>query len=382
MTVVTATKSPTATTPAKLNRYPSWAPRFWHGMLMSDWFRLLWRKRFRVHPLRWGLAFTVTSVTVFNSLMHAIQQLWIGRPVAETTIDQPPIFVIGHWRSGTTLLHELMELDEHFAYPTTYECFAPNHFLITGRVLPKLLWFLLPPKRPMDDMAVSFDHPQEDEFALLSMGAPSPMLRVAFPNDPPPYLEFLDMDGASPEDLAHWKTMMLRFVRMQYYLKRKPIVLKSPPHTGRVAILSELFPGAKFIHIVRHPDSLFPSSRRLWISLDEAQSFQRPSHKRLDEFVYTALERMYAGFERQRQQLDAAHLCELRYEDLVRDPVGELRKIYAQLSLGDFEPVRGKIEDYMQRKKDYKPNRHELDAELREEIRHRWAQYFERYGYE
>ena len=29
----------------------------------------------------------------------------------KSKIDQPPVFIIGHWRSGTTMLHELMIQD-------------------------------------------------------------------------------------------------------------------------------------------------------------------------------------------------------------------------------------------------------------------------------
>ena len=130
--------------------------------------------------------FPVTCVSVVNTFMRWLQQIWLGRRLAAAEQNGEILFIIGHWRSGTTLLHELLVLDERYAYPTTYECFAPNHFLLTGNCLPKLIWFLLPAKRPMDDMAVSFDHPQEDEFALISMGAPSPLLRIAFLNDPPP----------------------------------------------------------------------------------------------------------------------------------------------------------------------------------------------------
>ena len=92
----------------------------------------------------------------------------LGRRIAQQPIKDAPIFIIGHWRSGTTLLHELMSLDERFTFPTTYECFVPNHFLISA-------WFdawlkcLLPKQRPMDNMALGWDRPQEDEFALCNM---------------------------------------------------------------------------------------------------------------------------------------------------------------------------------------------------------------------
>ena len=75
-------------------------------------------------------------------------------------------------------------------------------------------------------------------------------------------------------------------------------------------------------------------------------------------------------------------MCELKYEDLVRDPMGQLRRIYEQLELGDFDSVCNQLEAHVTSQKDYKTNRHELEPELRAEIRRRWSDYFERYGYE
>ena len=363
------------------NAYPFWALRFWDGMVLSVWLRFVLPRCGRIHPLRVPMAVIVTFVATINSVLHFVQQLFYGRALAATRIEEPPIFIIGHWRSGTTLLHELLVLDDRFAFPTTYECFAPNHFLISSWLLPKLIGILLPAKRPMDDMSVSFDHPQEDEFALMSLGAPSPMLRLGFPNDPPPYMELLEMEGVAEEDLRRWKEVIVTFVRTQTYAKRKPLVLKSPPHTGRIGVLAELFPEARFIHIVRDPFSLFASTRRLWCALDEIQGFQRPTHEHLDDFVWAAFERMYQGFERQRPAIDESRICDVRYEDLVKDPVGEVAQIYDKLNLGHFERVRDKIRAYMKEKKEYQPNRHQLEPEIRDAICRRWAAYMEKYGY-
>jgi hypothetical protein len=350
-------------------------------MALVDWFRLLIRNRFRIHPLRLGLAFTVTCASLFNQVMRWVQQLVFSRALSRVDTDQPVIFILGHWRSGTTLLHELLVLDDRFAFPTTYECFAPNHFLITGSWMPKLIWFLLPAKRPMDDMAVSFDHPQEDEFALIGLGAPSPLLRTAFPNDPPPYLEFLDMEGVRPEDLAKWQDSLRSFVAMQLYRKGKGLVLKSPTHTGRLQLLAEMFPNAKFVHITRDPYQLFSSTQRLWTALDEAQGFQLPREENLDEYVFTALERMYRGFERQRGTIDPSRICDVQYEQLIRDPVCSLRQVYEKLDLGEFEQIRPKIEQSMRQRQSHKGNRHDLSPELRAEIDRRWAGYCRKYGY-
>lgn len=327
------------------------------------------------------MAFLITQCTIFNSLMAWLQSAKHGAHIRATKIEQPPIFIIGHWRSGTTHLHELMVLDERFAYPTTYECYTPHHYLVTEWIIANYFGWLLPKQRPMDNMAAGWKHPQEDEFALCNLGVPSIYTRMAFPNDPPEYLNCLDMTDMSEVDLKRWCDALHLFVQTLTYDKQKQIILKSPPHTGRVEVLAKLFPGAKFIHIARDPHSVFPSTRRLWQSLDDVQGLQRPKHRGLDEFVFTAFERMYRGYFKQKTLVDPQNLYELRYEDLVRDPEGEVQKIYQTLGLGDFEQVRPKLAAYLQGQKDYTTNRHELEPEIKAEIASRWGEYMQRYGY-
>ena len=108
----------------KTHPYPAWSPRFWHGMRFGDWIGLLAENRCRIHPLRWAMVGLISLITPFNTVMLRVQRLWYGRRIDATPI-QPPLFIIGHWRSGTTFLHELMVLDDRFTYPTTYQCFAP-----------------------------------------------------------------------------------------------------------------------------------------------------------------------------------------------------------------------------------------------------------------
>jgi hypothetical protein len=367
--------------PAKFHPYPFWSPRFWHGLRFSEWIRLCVKHRFRIHPIRWPMAFLITLITPFNSVMSAIQRLVYGKRIDATEISQPPVFIVGHWRSGTTYLHELLELDSRFATPTTYQCFAPRHFLLTEWMMKTFGGWLLPRHRPMDNVIAGWTRPQEDEFALLTLAAPTPYERMAFPNDPPPFMEFLDMEGCNPVDLKKFETGLRDFVKVLTFATDKRVLLKSPPHTGRIAFLSRLFPGAKFIHIVRDPYALFPSTVRLWKSLDEVQGLQMPRGKGLEEYVYECLTRMYRGFEKQRMEIDPKNICNLRYEALVQNPVDEVRRVYQELGLDNFESLRPQLEAYVGKQKDYQPNKHELDDEMKAEIRQRWGEYFERYGY-
>src|SRR5204863_6827505 len=138
-----------------------------------------------IHPAYLYIAGTVTGVSCCHTALRYIQDQWYGSRVDRTPIREAPLFIIGHWRSGTTLLHELLILDQRHTFPNTYQCLAPNHFLLTERVFSRLFGFLLPSRRPMDNMAAGWDKPQEDEFALCMLGQPSPYLTIAFPNHPP-----------------------------------------------------------------------------------------------------------------------------------------------------------------------------------------------------
>ena len=136
-----------------------WMPRIWHGMSASAWYGLLWRNRFAVSPSRWGMVLIVCVISVCNSFARLVQTLVFGRRIARTEITETPIFIVGHWRSGTTMLHELLVLDPRHAYPDTYACFCPNHFLISGRLIPWCLKYLMPARRPMDNMPMGWDCP-------------------------------------------------------------------------------------------------------------------------------------------------------------------------------------------------------------------------------
>ena len=389
----TSTEAPATEAPVAANkpaipggntfhRYPFWAPRFWHGMTTGVWLRLVVRNHFRISFLRWGLFFTVTCVSVLNTFLWLVQKLFLGRRVERTKLEQPPVFIIGHWRSGTTYLHELLVLDDRFAYPTTYQCFAPTHFLISNWFVTQFMNFLLPSKRPMDNMAAGWHLPQEDEFALCNLGLGSPYFTMAFPNEPPQDEEYLDLKELSVDERERWKRGVLGFLKhVAYHQPDKPIVLKSPPHTARVRTLLELFPEARFVHIVRDPHVVFLSTLRLWRSLYQVQGLQVDDGHDVSEYVLEAFERMYRSLEEDRDLLRPSQFYEVRYEDLVRDPLGQLQAMYDQLGLGDFEHVRPTLEVHLQRTKDYKTNKFELSDDTKRLVDQRWGEFAQRYGY-
>jgi hypothetical protein len=350
-------------------------------MGMSACFRLFAENHFAIAPKRLGMAAINAGLSVSNTALWGMQELVHGAKIRQAQVKQHPIFILGHWRSGTTLLHELLVLDRRHAYPDNYSCFAPNHFLLTGSLFPRMLWFLMPSRRPMDNMRLSWDHPQEDEFAMCNMGIPSPYLTMAFPNRPPQHQEYLDLEGISPEALDHWKESFRWFLKCLTLRTPKRMVLKSPAHTCRVRPLLELFPDARFVHIVRDPYVVFPSTVNLWKRLYRDQGFQVPRYANLEDHVFDTFNRMYGVFERDRHLIAPSRFCEVRYEDLVPDILGQMRRIYDTLELGGFDEVRRELEAYVAAQADYKTNRYEMSPELRDQITQRWAPFIERYGY-
>jgi hypothetical protein len=278
-------------------------------------------------------------------------------------------------------LHELLVSDPRHTYPDTFSCFAPNHFLLTAPYIKWWLKYLMPSQRPMDNMGVSWDHPQEDEWALCNMGIPSPYLSLVFPHRPRQYDEYLDLRTVPPAALARWKRALVWFIKCLTVQHPKRIVLKSPPHTCRIKVLLELFPDARFVHIVRDPYVIFPSTVRTWVQMSGFHGLQRRREQGWEEYVFNTFNRMYEVFEEDRKLVDPSRFCEVRYEELVRDPVGQMERVYRQLDLGDFEVVRPSIQQYADRTKDYKVNRYELDPALRDEITRRWSAFIQRYDY-
>jgi hypothetical protein len=214
------------------------------------------------------------------------------------------------------------------------------------------------------------------------MGVPSPYRRMSFPNRGAVDQEYLNMDGLSDQDLQRWREALDYFVRLLTFHYQKRIILKSPTHTGRIGVLADMFPGARFIHMVREPYKLYSSTCHLWRTLDEAQGFQIPHHRDLPELVLSSLETMYDGFETQRQQISPENLIEIRYEDLAAEPVEQMAKIYDHLQIDGYSDVKPKLDAYAASKKDYRANRHQVDDETRQLVSSRWQSYFERYGYE
>ncbi len=353
----------------------------WTGYSLSAWVKMLAQYRFAVSPQNAHRVLGITLASGIHSALAMVEKLVHGDRIRNAVIDPPPVFVIGHWRTGTTHLHELLTQDTDHTFPNTYECFDPNHFLLTEGTTDKALRFLLPERRPMDNMAVGFERPQEDEFALCGTGVGSPYLRIAFPNSPLRHEQYLDLEGLSARELEKWKDGFMLLLRRLSAHRPGRLILKSPAHSCRVKVLNEMFPDALFVHIVRNPYDVFPSTVHLWKRLIGDWALQKPHFGGLEDYVFDTYLHVYRKLDEARELVDPARFHELRYEDLIEDPVREMRAIYERLALGDFEKARPSVEKYLAGLTSYKTNKYKLTEARRAEITRRWGTVIKQYGY-
>ncbi len=356
-------------------------PQVIQGMNFPDLMRALVRNRFQVDSECFGRLGYLMILGIFNSLYGGCERLFNTRDIENAHIVGPPVFILGHWRSGTTHLHNLFSVDPNFACPTAYQALFPHHFVFS-QAGGALFNMLAPEKRPMDNVRFYAGAPHEDEFALAGHSLVSPYMRVLFPRVEGNGDCALDPKALAPEALERWKRSFELFLKKLSLSEGKRIVFKSPPHTGRISLLLEMFPDAKFIHIVRNPYTVYASTHRLWAKSLAYAHLQIPSAALVDATILSWYNELFQLYERDRGLIPEGSLYEVKFEDLEKRPKEIMAEAYSSLHLGDFETVQPHLVNYLASVMGYKKNRHALSAGDCEKVKTHWKASFERYGYE
>ncbi len=352
----------------------------WVGVRFLPWMRRLATHGFRVAPSRLPRAAAITVASLANEVLRGVTLSIWGRGMRRARIEADPAIILGHWRSGTTLLHELLACDRRFTPPNTIQCGAPSHFVLSEEFTRDWLGFLLPPERPMDAMPMGFDRPQEDEVAMANLGMPSPWWGIAFPNEPEPDPNWETLDAIPAHDRGRWLATWTTWLRDIQFEHPGRLLLKNPLHTYRVPLIRSVFPAADFIHIVRDPHDLVPSCINFWTRLSEAHGLQRPRRDGLEERAINSIDRMDARITATWDAIPESHRFRTRYEDVVADPLAVLRAIYDHFGW-PRDDVEATWAIAIRERGDYKPNEHPADPARTARIDARLGQILMRYGY-
>ena len=353
------------------------------GITAGAWWRLLRENNFAVAPAYGHRAAFISVLSLFNAWYARRETKRHGAQVAATPIQHPPVFILGHWRSGTTHLHNLLAQDPQFAFPNTYQVVNPATFLTTEAVNARRFAWLVPKRRLMDNMALSFASPQEEEFAPALLSLRSLYLGMSFPQAMPRYSRYLTFDDATSDDREAWKNALLFFLRkLTFRHGQRPLLLKSPSHTAKVRLLLELFPDARFVHIHRHPYEVYQSQLKFYDTVLWHTYLQRPDRARVTDEILTRYRTLFAAFFRDRPLIPPGRFHELSFNDLERDPVGAVERTYTALGIQNFTTARPRLETYVATLRDYERNRFApLDAATRARVDDAAAPCFERWGY-
>ena len=351
------------------------------GMKLSTLCKVLLRNRMRVNCRYLHRLAFLLILSGFNSYLARLEDAVDGENIAAAQLVGPPIFILGYWRSGTTHLHNLLNCDPALTCPTSYQAMFPHHFVYTQPWGAGIFNAFTPGKRPMDNVAIYGGTPHEEEMALAALSGVSPYMQALFPATVDGAYAAVEPSKLPPGSLADWQTNFRLFLKKISFSKDKRIVLKSPPHLGRIPILLNMFPGAKFIHIVRNPYAVFLSSQKLWRSGFAYTYLQKADPGKINELILSWYTELYALFERDRRLIPPGSFTELRFEDLETSPRKCLERLYMELDLPDFESSWEFAAAYLGKLGRYKKNRHRLVEADRAMVSRRWACNFARYGY-
>ncbi len=351
------------------------------GTNLKHWFILLLKNRFNISLRYIPRIFLITVIVVLFAPLTLFEHLRYAKRIKNTEIKQDPIFIIGHWRTGTTHLQNLLLNDDQFGYLNLVEATFPHLILGNYKLIRFLMKPLIPKTRPMDSMKMDSDTPQEHEFALTNLCLLSPLTSLFFLNKEQEYLKYASFDEVSEIEFGEWKQALQYLLKkLTYKEKGKQLLLKNPLDTLRMKLLLEIYPNSKFIHIYRNPYEVFFSMIKLYQTNTSLFWFHNPDFN-LENFIFRTYLSFYHTLYETIPHIPPDQFIEIKYEDLRNNPSHQLNKIYSRLSLGDYYIVKEKIENYINSLRDYKVDNYDISQEDKQLIYANWGEFISRWEY-
>jgi hypothetical protein len=355
-----------------------------HPLAGADLATVLWLLRHGggVPLRRWPQVAGILGSVVGKLGLTLGERAWVACARRGRDLETPPLFILGHWRSGTTHLTNLLA-EGGFGYIDPIAAGLPWDFLGLGRLLRPLLVRMLPEGRFIDAVEVAPDSPQEDELGLASMVRLSYFHAIYFPRRFQPWFDRgLFLDGARPEEIARWEQ------RFRYYLWKvarrrpdRPLLVKNPVYTGRVEQLYRLYPEARFLHIVRNPHEVFASTRAFLGKMFEALALQPWEQVAIEETVLATYPRMMDRLLADTARLPAGRYVEIRFEELEAEPLATLERVHDRLGLGGFAEAWPAYAAYLGRIQRYERARRSFPERDLALVERHWGRFLAHWGY-
>ena len=355
-------------------------PHLLSGMAPKPWFQLL----FGGGVISLRRLPDVIEITLRSSQFRPLtlrERSFRGAEVAAHTPNTRPIFIIGHYRSGTTYLHNLMARDPQFAFPTLFDVAFPHAFLSAEDILKPIIEKALPETRCSDNLALSVNAPQEDEFAIGKLSPYCFYHGLYFPKKMKCLFDRGVLLNGSADRTA-WADLYRAFLtKVSLKGEGRVLLLKNPAHSARIDLLLEMYPQARFIHIHRHPIEVYRSTRHLFATYIRTYGFQSVSERAVDEMVRYTYENLMPRLFEGTAHIPKGQFVEVCFDDLKNDALSVLKSIYDTLKLDTCDDLFARFAKYVDEQKTFQANTYSPNTMEEEIIRQRWQFAFERLGY-
>ena len=292
--------------------------------------------------------------TLFTELLLnrvQLNDLWKIYPEILNERVEKPIIILGLPRSGTSFLFNLLAQDPNHRFLRNWETTVaqvppPGSYSFSrdprrrkGRYL---MWFqdyLAPQLKDIHEFHL--DGPEECT-PLLMQGFATQALAGMF--DVPAYSRWLD--SVSGKTTYHHHKRILQTLQWKYPGLRW--VLKSPDHLAAIDAIVTTYPDACLVHIHRDPLQTVAS----WASLNAA--FRGITTKSLepDRLGQQVLDRLATDMDRyleQRQHHTPDRFLDVRYDDLINDPIKVVERIYRHFDLDFSSATQGTLRLFLDR---------------------------------
>lgn len=347
----------------------------------ATWVRLLRENGVGDPGYRARLA-RVLLTSIFAAPARIVERVVWGGRVRRTAI-RAPLMILGYGRSGTTHLHNLLARDPGHASVTTLQCIAPSFFLLASALPRGLLDGLVPATRPMDNMRVALDLPQEEEVAIANSTHMSFLHHLSFPrNAMRLHQRYALMEGIDNRERANWEQAYLGIVqKAAFHARGRRVVLKSPTNLARIPHILRIFPEARFVNIVRNPYTVYLSLVNMFRKLVPQHQVQDIEWDDMERSIVHAYQANMKRYIRDRSLIPPDRLVEIRFEDLETAPIPVLQRVYERLELGGWDAARKHVTEYLGTLRDYRKNRFDLDAATAKRVNSQWAFALDEWGY-
>ena len=347
------------------------------GSTLGNFFRSI--RKGRIDPSYFHKVFLTSLICLIASPFH-LWEKFKDRKI--TKLDKPPLFIIGHWRSGTTFLHNLLCQDPSTGYVTTYQSVFPNNMHSKLLFKPFMRW-KIPSKRPSDNVKLHVDYPQEDDFSLSNM-RPAFYEYFYFPDA---YRELFNENvlfkNSGEEEIRGWKADYNKLIiKAKMNTGGKNIILKNPVNTGRINKILELYPEAKFIHIYRNPVVVYLSTKKFFLELIPTLQLQKTTPEQLIDMIFDLYEQLMKAYFSQKDLIPSSQLIEIAFEDFEKNPTKYLEDIYQRLEIGGWQEAAPYFNEYLQNLGSYKRNVYRISRVELDRINKDWQFAFDEFGYE